>query len=146
MEDTTNTSDGTNKKVCMFKRAKRPNIRKARQSSSESSKSENSDSSEGEKSKNSTILFKRENRAKRGLSQRSNITSKKSKKLRTRNSSDECSSSDSEHDNKKYVSVAFKGTGEAQTGPNDAGATATNEIDTAEDRDARALFEKSLKI
>ena len=35
---------------------------------------------------------------------------------------------------------------ETPTGSKDAGATATNEIDTAEDRDARALFEKSQQI
>ena len=147
MEDSSNLSSTTDKKVCMFKRAKRPNIRKARKSSSESSKSENdSDSSNEGKSNKSTIIYKRENRVKRGLSQRSNFASKKSKKLRTRNSSDDSSSSDSDTSNTRTVSVAFKGTGDAQTGPNDAGATATNEIDTAEDRDARALFEKSQKV
>ena len=151
MEDSNNTSTTSDKKVCMFKRAKRPNIRKARKSSSESNKSENdSDSSDGGETKKSAVIYKRENRAKRGLSQRSNFISKKSKTSRKDNSSDNSSSSDSERDTKRSFSVAFKGTGEtpgeSPTGSKDAGATATNEIDTAEDRDARALFEKSQQI
>jgi len=130
----------------MFKRAKRPNIRQARKSTSESSKSENDSDDSNNSGSKSTVIYKRDNRAKRGLSQRSNIISKKSKKLKKQNSSDDNSSSDSDNDNTSSVNVAFKGTGETQTGPSDAGATATNEIDTAEDRDARALFEKSQKI
>ena len=44
------------------------------------------------------------------------------------------------------LDVTFKSTRSAmRTGPEDLGATATVEIDTEFDRDAQALFEKSLK-
>ena len=139
-----NTDVETDKKVCMFKRARRPNVRQARKSSSSdvSDKSEeNSDnSSEG---KDKTVIYKREIRTKRGLTQRSNVTSKKTKTSVTGRDSDNNSSSDSENGDRKKHSFAFKGTGEDKSGPGDSGATAVNEIDTSVDRDARAIFERS---
>ena len=139
-----NTDVETDKKVCMFKRARRPNVRQARKSSSSdvSDKSEeNSDnSSEG---KDKTVIYKREIRTKRGLTQRSNVTSKKTKTSVTGRDSDNNSSSDSENGDRRKHSFAFKGTGEDKSGPGDSGATAVNEIDTSVDRDARAIFERS---
>ena len=134
------------KKVCLFKRAKRPNIRQVQKSSSsnESDKSEdNSDSPTEEKNRVETKIYRRQKQTKRGLSQRSNITSKKRKASKNEGHSDSTSSSDSENVDKRKYSISFKGTGEAQSHQGDSGATAVNEIDTAADRDARAIFEKS---
>ena len=146
MEDGSNTGVETNKKVCMFKRAKRPNVRQTQKSSSSdvSDKSEdNSDSSSEGKAKDRTVIYKREIRTKRGLTQRSNVTSKRSKTSKIGRDSDNTSSSDSENGDRKKYTVAFKGTGEDKSGPGDSGATAVNEIDTSVDRDARAIFERS---
>ncbi len=57
---------------------------------------------------------------------------------------DSSSSSDGEGGARtSRISVAFKGSGEAPAGPRDQGATATLEIDTALDRDARAVEERA---
>ena len=141
---------GDNKKVCMFKRAKRPNIRRARQpspSSNDSAKSEdNSDGSSEGKPKKETIIYKRDKKVKGGFTHRSNIANKKRKTSTGAGQNNSSSSSDSDDQDRGKYSVTFKGTGEAQSGPSDSGATAVNEVDTSADRDARALFEKSKEI
>ncbi len=53
------------------------------------------------------------------------------------------SSSDSDGPSVPRVGVTFKGTGDAPAARGDQGATATLEIDTAVDRDARAVEERS---
>ena len=133
-------------KVCMFKRAKRPNIRRARQSpsSSDSVNSEdNSDDPDKRKSKKETVIYKRDKKVKGGLTQKSSTITKKRKTSKDPGSSP---SSESDDQDKRKFSVAFKGTGAVQSGPSDLGATSVNEIDTAADRDARAIFEKSQEV
>ncbi|RDD44012.1 RING finger protein 113A [Trichoplax sp. H2] len=52
-----------------------------------------------------------------------------------------------EEDDNLPVAFSYKSTRSAKaTGPDDMGATLTNEVDTEIDRDARAIFEKSQKI
>jgi len=127
------------KKTCLFKRAvKRPgggNRRQQRQrspSKSGSSDSDQSDSSDGE-----TQVFKREKKTRGGLTQSSN----KFKKIRKQ--AQEEDSSDADEEPPSSVNVAFKGTGTEKSGPSDGGATAVNEMETGQDRDARAIFERA---
>ena len=143
-QENINSAPAENKKVCLFKRAKRPNVRQAQKSSSSENESgTDSDDSTDKKSVSKTAIYKREKQTKRGLSQRSNITTKKRKTSNTGGQSNSSSSSESDDENRLKHSVSYKGTGEEKSGPSDAGATAVNEIDTSEDRDARAIFERS---
>ena len=129
--------EGT-KKTCLFKRAfKRPGgsgaaanrRRQAQTSSSESDDSSGSDSDSGNK------VVRREKKTKGGLTQASNRFKKKRRQV--------SSSSESDQSDKEKVGVSFKGTGTERSGPADGGATAVNEMDTEQDRDARAIFERS---
>ena len=80
-QENTNSAQAENKKVCLFKRAKRPNVRQVQKSSSSENESgTDSDDSTDKKSVSKTAIYKREKQTKRGLSQRSNITTKKLKK------------------------------------------------------------------
>lgn len=88
-------------------------------------------------------MFKRDKKAKGGgLTQASSSKFRKQRKVAA-------SSSESEDDDKAAaatssgLSVGFKGTGTARSGPSDGGATAVNELETQSDRDARAIFERS---
>ena len=127
-QENTNSAQAENKKVCLFKRAKRPNVRQVQKSSSsENDSGTDSDDSTDKKSVSKTAIYKREKQTKRGLSQRSNITTKKLKKSHTGGQSDSSSSSESDDDNRVKHSVSYKGTGEEKSGPSDAGATAVNE-------------------
>ena len=83
-QENINSTQADNKKVCLFKRAKRPNVRQAQKSSSSENESgTDSDDSTDKKSVSKTAIYKREKQTKRGLSQRSNITTKKLKKSQT---------------------------------------------------------------
>jgi len=127
------------KKTCLFKRAvKRPggaNRRQQRQRSP--SKSGSSDSDQSDSSDRETQVFKREKKTRGGLTQSSN----KFKKVR-KLAQEEENSSDADEE-PSSVNVAFKGTGTEKTGPSDGGATAVNEMETGQDRDARAIFERA---
>ncbi len=120
-------------KVCFFKRAKKPQAGQRRRHESSSEKSSDSNSENEE----STVI--RTNRSEKGGLTQSTASFKAKKKWRK--------NSDSESDDeKKNLSVSFKGTGTENSGPRDQGATAVSEIDTSHDRDAKALFEKSKEI
>lgn len=126
-------STSSSKPVCLFKRAKRGgnsarNSSRRRRDSSDSDKVDKSSSSEDEAS----VVFKREKVHRGGL--RQSTSGRQSKKRWRKNDSE------SEDD---QVGVSFKGTGTEKAGPDDQGATATVEIDTSHDRDARAIFERS---
>lgn len=57
------------------------------------------------------------------------------------------SSSDSDNKAGSSITVSYKSNRSITAlGPSDQGATATNEMDTEQDRDAQAIFEKSLEI
>ena len=126
------------KKTCLFKRAvKRPGGGAAnrRQRQRSPSKSGSSDSDSSDSSSGETQVFKREKKSRGGLTQ----SSSKFKKVRKQKQ--ESSSEDDEKGSS--VNVAFKGTGLDKTGPSDGGATAVNQLETAQDHDARAIFERS---
>lgn len=82
--------------------------------------------------------------------QTSSALLRKQQKLTKRNNGSSSSSSDEDavatgrrHD----IAVIYKSNkSTAAMGPSDQGATATNEMDTEQDRDAQAIFEKSLAI
>ncbi|XP_024289550.2 E3 ubiquitin-protein ligase RNF113A [Oncorhynchus tshawytscha] len=67
---------------------------------------------------------------------------------RTKKVEREVSSAESDEEKeKKKVTVAYKSTRSAKPeGPDDMGATAIYELDTAKDNDAQAIFERSQKI
>jgi len=132
-------------KVCLFKRAKKPQNRGQRRRHETSSDEKSSDSnSEAEES----AVVRTERNKKGGLTQSTSSKFHKKKKKWQRNSD---SNSDSDSDEEGFRSrsnfaVSFKGTGTKDSGPSDQGATATIEIDTSTDRDARAIFERSRDV
>ncbi len=137
------------KPPCTFFRARKRaagNIRGRRvqrreSSCSSESSGENSDGDGGGKSDegNVAVVVKKRRRPAGLAAGRSEGTKRKEKVDELQ------SSSSSEEDGPgARVSVAFKGTGESSSaGPRDMGATATLEIDTALDRDARAVEERA---
>ncbi len=142
--------DGGEKKPCVFFRARkrvqgsiRGRVTKRDSSSSDDDSDKDSDdgSGGGDEEGNVAVVVKRKRRPK-GLAVG---RSEKIKKRRGIEDSSSSSSSDEDTGRVSRVAVAFKGTGEnaATSGPRDMGATATLEIDTAADRDARAVEERA---
>lgn len=135
-------------KVCLFKRAKKPQRgrgQRRRHESSDSNKSSASSDagSDGGSDKESSSVVVRTERSKRGgLTQSSRPGFKTKKKWKQTEKSSSSDDSDGE-DNNPHLKVAYKGTGTDKAGPSDQGATAVSEIDTGHDRDARAIFERS---
>jgi len=134
-------------KVCLFKRAKKPQNRGQRRRHEASSDEKSSDSnSENEES----AVVRTERTKKSGITQStsSKFTKKKKKWQKNQESnSDSDSDSDDNHTlNKSNFNVNFKGSGTQTSGPSDQGATATLEIDTSYDRDAKAIFERSKDV
>ena len=128
-------------KVCIFKRAKKP--QRAQRRRHESNSSSNSDSnSEPEES----AVVKTERSKKSGLTQSTSSGFKSKKRWRKASKSSENSENSGDDRPKRDFGVAFKGTGTDKAGPSDQGATAVTEIDTSYDRDAKAIFEKSRDI
>jgi len=136
-------------KVCMFKRAKKPQNRGQRRRHEKSSDEKSSDSnSENEES----AVVRTERNKKSGITQStSSKFNKKKKKWQKSQESNSNSDSDSDDNqestlNKSNFAVSFKGTGTKDAGPSDQGATAVSEIDTSYDRDAKAIFERSKDV
>ncbi len=100
-------------------------------------KSGDSSSSDNEES----VVVRKERSCRGGLRQG---TSGGARKKRWKgDGSDNSSSDDDDQPKAQKISVEFKGTGLDKAGPSDQGATATLEIDTGHDRDARAIFERA---
>ena len=130
------SEEGGGGKVCIFKRAKKPQRgQRRRRESSDSNKSASSDSG-GSDNEESAVV--RRDRSKRGGLTQSSAGFKTKKKWKQ----NESSSSDSDEPEQR-LKVSYKGTGTEKSGPSDQGATATFEIDTSHDRDAKAIFERS---
>ncbi|XP_054263349.1 E3 ubiquitin-protein ligase RNF113A-like [Macrosteles quadrilineatus] len=127
MESTDQENSGNDGKTCLFFKRKR-NVR------SRNIRSKDSSSSEDE-----TTVVKKDKKEDKSnpLIQKSNF-----KKVIKPDSAANESSSD---DDKVTVSYRSKRTA-APEGPSDQGATAVLEIETETDRDAQAIFERSLKI
>ncbi|XP_054263755.1 E3 ubiquitin-protein ligase RNF113A-like [Macrosteles quadrilineatus] len=127
MESTDQENSGNDGKTCLFFKRKR-NVR------SRNIRSKYSSSSEDE-----TTVVKKDKKEDKSnpLIQKSNF-----KKVIKPDSAANESSSD---DDKVTVSYRSKRTA-APEGPSDQGATAVLEIETETDRDAQAIFERSLKI
>ncbi|CAD6991716.1 RING finger protein 113A [Ceratitis capitata] len=106
----------------------------------QSSSSESGKSSEGE---NISAVVRGDNHRKRlnpNFQSTKQIAHKRERK-------DETSSSSSNEDDDNKVTVSYRSKKSAlPSGPQDQGATSINETDTAQDRDAQALHEKSLQI
>ena len=129
------SEEGGGSKVCIFKRAKKPQRgQRRRRESSDSNKAASSDSG-GSDNEESAVV--RTERSKRGGITQSSAGFKTKKKWKQ----NESSSSDSDEPVQRQVS--YKGTGMEKSGPSDQGATATFEIDTSHDRDAKAIFERA---
>lgn len=76
-----------------------------------------------------------------------NIQKTLSSRLHSRKTRDGTSSSESDDGDEGKISVSYKSKRtHAIDGPRDQGATATNEVETELDRDAQAIYEKSLQI
>jgi len=106
-----------------FKKNFRRNVRRKQSSSSSDSESE-------------TVVVRREKRQDTSnLMKQSTIGKKRQRTSYGKDSDDEYS-----------VTVKYKYNEEDDNTPKDQGATATYEIDTPFDRDAQAIYEKSLKI
>ena len=128
----------SDQKVCIFKRAKKPNRGQRRRHESSS----NSDKSDSDHNEESSVV-KIERGKKGGITQ---STSGFKTKKKWKKNEDGGGRSDSSDDDDNRINVNFKGTGTDQSGPSDQGATAVLEIDTSYDRDAKALFEKAQEV
>jgi len=128
----------SDQKVCIFKRAKKPNRGQRRRHESSS----NSDKSDSDHNEESSVV-KIERGKKGGITQ---STSGFKTKKKWKKDEDGGGGSDSSDDGDNRINVNFKGTGTDQSGPSDQGATAVLEIDTSYDRDAKALFEKAQEV
>jgi len=131
-------------KVCLFKRAKKPQNRGQRRRAETSSDEKSSDSN-SENEEQESVVVRTERNKKSGITQSTSSKFNKKKKKWQQNS-DSNSDSDQESGSKSNFAVSFKGTGEKAEGRSDMGATATAEIDTAIDRDARAIYERSKDV
>ena len=129
----------SDQKVCIFKRAKKPNRGQRRRHESSS----NSDKSDSDHTEESSSVVKIERGKKGGITQ---STSGFKTKKKWKKNEDGGGRSDSSDDDDNRINVNFKGTGTDQSGPSDQGATAVLEIDTSYDRDAKALFEKAQEV
>ena len=129
-------------KVCLFKRAKKPQNRGQRRRAETSSDEKSSDSN-SENEEQESVVVRTERNKKSGITQSTSSKFNKKKKKWQENSD---SDSDQESGSKSNFAVSFKGTGEKAEGRSDMGATATAEIDTAIDRDARAIYERSKDV
>lgn len=127
MESTDQENSGNDGKTCLFFKRKR-NVR------SRNIRSKDSSSSEDE-----TTVVKKDKKEDKSnpLIQKSNFK----KAIKPDSAANESSSDD----DKVTVSYRSKRTA-APEGPSDQGATAVLEIETETDRDAQAIFERSLKI
>ncbi|CAG0918354.1 unnamed protein product [Notodromas monacha] len=126
--DVTRIENMAEKPVCTFVKRKRlgGGMRKAKESSEGSSSDE----------KEPTVIRVERKRRENPLIQgTSGIRSKKKR--------EKGESSDSDRED---VGVSYKANFQAREGPSDMGATATFELDTAHDRDARATFERTRKL
>lgn len=130
-------------KVCLFKRAKKPQNRggqrRKMESSSENSSDSNSDNDDQQEPTSSVVRIEKTKRG--GITQSTNKHAKK-KWRKTSETSEE----EGENTKEESIGVSFKGTGTEKAGPSDQGATAVSEIDTGFDRDAKAIFERSRAI
>uniref|UniRef100_A0A4W5Q6G3 Ring finger protein 113A n=1 Tax=Hucho hucho TaxID=62062 RepID=A0A4W5Q6G3_9TELE len=127
------TESGEPKATCTFlfkKSTKKCNARKRK--ASDSDKDGNSD-----EDKNAVVRKERKTGSANPMIQRT-------KKVER----EEVSSAESDEEKeRKKVTVAYKSTRSAKPeGPDDMGATAIYELDTAKDNDAQAIFERSQKI
>jgi len=140
-------SDSVDNKVCLFKRAKKPQNRAGQRRKHESSSENEKSSDSNSENEAESVVVRTERNKKSGITQSSSSTSFFKKKKKWRQNESESSSDEEGDDNKsKSIGVSFKGTGTQSSGPSDQGATAVTEIDTSYDRDAKALFEKSRDV
>lgn len=78
-------------------------------------------------------------------SRKSNPNVHKTALLKSRNQNQQSDSDGSNSDN--AITVSYKSRKTIDTvGPSDQGATSVNEMETENDRDAQAIFEKSLEV